>query len=51
MMMVDLFSPIHGEVISLSEVPDPVFAQKMMDGIAFIPKDGKIVSPVDEKIS
>ncbi len=51
MIMVDLFSPIYGEVISLSEVPDPVFAQKMMgDGLAFIPKDGKVVSPVSGKI-
>lgn len=51
MVMVDLFSPVHGEVISLSEVPDPVFAGKMMgDGLAFIPKDGKIVSPANGKI-
>lgn len=42
---------MYGEVISLSEVPDPVFAQKMMgDGIAVIPKDGKVVSPVKGQI-
>ena len=47
----EIFSPMYGEVISLSEVPDPVFAQKMMgDGIAVIPKDGKVVSPVKGQI-
>lgn len=52
MMMVDFFSPIRGEVISLSVVPDPVFAQKMMgDGLGFIPKDGKVVSPVNGKVA
>ncbi|WP_117017615.1 PTS sugar transporter subunit IIA [Aeribacillus pallidus] len=47
----EIFLPMYGEVISLSEVPDPVFAQKMMgDGIAVIPKDGKVVSPVKGQI-
>ena len=43
----ELLSPLHGEVVPLSEVPDPVFAQKMMgEGIAIIPQNGKVVSPV-----
>ncbi|MFX3625072.1 MAG: PTS glucose transporter subunit IIA [Ectobacillus sp.] len=43
----EIYSPLVGEVIPLSEVPDPVFAQKMMgDGVAIIPKEGKLVSPV-----
>lgn len=48
---VELFAPIDGEVIPLEEVPDPVFAEKMMgDGIAIKPANGKVVSPVDGDI-
>ncbi|MGM0847301.1 MAG: glucose-specific PTS transporter subunit IIBC [Bacillota bacterium] len=44
-------SPITGEIIDLSEVPDQVFSQKMMgDGFAILPTDGLIVSPVDGKV-
>ncbi len=44
-------APLTGKVIPLSEVPDPVFAQKMMgDGLAIIPTEGVLVSPVDGKI-
>jgi PTS system glucose-specific IIA component len=43
-----IFAPVNGEIIPLEEVPDPVFNQKMMgEGIAFIPKGGDIVSPVN----
>lgn len=36
----------------LSEVPDSVFSEKVLgDGVAIIPADGKIVSPVDGEIS
>lgn len=44
-------SPIAGEIKPLSEVPDPVFAEKMMgDGFAIVPSKGEVVSPVDGKI-
>ncbi|MGX1900137.1 PTS system D-glucose-specific IIA component (Glc family) /PTS system D-glucose-specific IIB component (Glc family) /PTS system D-glucose-specific IIC component (Glc family) [Thermolongibacillus altinsuensis] len=44
-------SPLTGEVLPLSEVPDQVFSQKMMgDGFAIMPTDGTVVSPVDGKI-
>lgn len=47
----EIYSPLTGEIIPLGEVPDPVFSQKMMgDGIAIIPKEGKLVSPVDGEI-
>ena len=37
---------------TLSEVPDSVFSEKVLgDGVAIIPADGKIVSPVDGEIS
>lgn len=41
-----LYAPVSGEIIPLSSVADPVFAQKMMgDGIAFIPEGDLVVSP------
>ncbi|RAS81072.1 PTS sugar transporter subunit IIA [Priestia endophytica] len=47
----EIYSPLTGEIISLAEVPDPVFSNKMMgDGIAIIPKEGKLVSPVEGEI-
>lgn len=48
---VEFFSPLNGKVINISEVPDPVFSEKMMgDGFAVIPSDGKLVAPVKGKI-
>ncbi len=44
-------SPLTGEIKSISEVPDPVFSEKMMgDGFAILPTHGTIVSPVNGKI-
>lgn len=46
-----LVAPITGKVIPLEEVPDPVFAQKMMgDGLAIEPTEGTVVSPVNGEI-
>lgn len=43
--------PIKGELIPITEVPDQVFAGKMMgDGFAIIPEEGLVVSPVNGKI-
>ena len=47
-----IFAPLTGKAVPLSEVPDPVFSDKVLgDGVAIIPADGKIVSPVDGEIS
>ncbi|CRK85424.1 glucose-specific PTS transporter subunit IIBC [Neobacillus massiliamazoniensis] len=48
----DVFvSPLNGEIVPITEVPDPVFAGKMMgDGFAIVPAEGLVVSPVDGKI-
>lgn len=44
-------SYMKGKVVTLSEVPDPVFAQKMMgDGFAIIPEEGRLVSPINGEI-
>lgn len=46
-----IYAPLNGDIIPLEEVPDPVFNQKMMgEGIAIIPSDGKLVSPVNGKV-
>lgn len=51
-VLTTVLSPLTGKAVSLSEVPDPVFAEKVIgDGIAIIPEDGKIVSPVDGEVS
>jgi len=43
--------PIKGELIPITEVPDQVFAGKMMgDGFAIVPEEGLVVSPVNGKI-
>lgn len=44
-------SPVNGRVVPLEEVPDPVFAEKMMgEGIAIEPTDETIVSPIDAEV-
>ncbi|MCQ2787257.1 MAG: PTS transporter subunit EIIC, partial [Bacilli bacterium] len=45
-------SPFNGEVIDLSSLKDKTFSQKVMgDGVAIIPKEGKIYAPVSGTIS
>lgn len=40
--------PIKGKVVPITDVPDPVFSEKMMgDGCAIIPEDGKVYAPAD----
>lgn len=47
-----LVTPISGKVIPLSEVPDPVFAQKMAgDGVAIDSTGDVIKAPADGKLS
>lgn len=49
---VRLYAAQTGEVIPLEKVPDDVFSQKVMgDGIAIIPSDTIVVSPVAGKIA
>lgn len=46
-----VFAPANGKLVSIEEVADPVFSQKMMgDGFAIIPTDGDIYSPVEGKV-
>ncbi|GMK43070.1 putative PTS system glucosamine-specific EIICBA component [Paenibacillus glycanilyticus] len=40
-------SPVQGRMIPLEDVPDPIFAGKLVgQGVAFIPEKGELVSPV-----
>ena len=40
-----------GEAVSITEVPDPVFSEKMMgDGFAIIPTENKVCSPVSGEV-
>lgn len=51
-VLTTVLAPLTGKAVSLSEVPDPVFAEKVIgDGIAIIPEEGKILSPVDGEVS
>lgn len=45
-------TPVSGRAVPITEVPDPTFSEKILgDGIAIIPTDGKILSPVDGSVS
>lgn len=48
---VQLTAPLNGKVVDITEVPDPVFSQKMMgDGVAIEPTDGNVVAPFDGEV-
>lgn len=48
---IRILSPATGQSVRLEDVPDPVFADKILgDGAAVIPSDGRIVSPVDAEV-
>ena len=47
-----ILSPVTGKAVALEQVPDPVFSQKIIgDGMAVIPQDGRIVSPVTGEVA
>jgi len=48
---VEIYSPLNGKVLDLSEVPDEAFAGKMIgDGCAIEPSEGSVFSPVSGEI-
>lgn len=48
---MNMVAPINGTIISIEEVPDPVFSQKMMgEGIAIQPSGGYIYAPFNGEI-
>lgn len=49
---LNFVAPVNGKVIALSEVPDPVFAQKMAgDGVAIDTTGDIIFAPCDGELS
>ena len=50
--MHTICAPLTGEAVSLAMVNDPTFAQEIMGkGMAIIPTEGKVVSPVNGTVS
>lgn len=48
---INIASPVTGDVVPLSQVSDETFAQEIMGkGIAIMPAQGRVVSPVNGKI-
>ncbi|TFJ92216.1 PTS glucose transporter subunit IIA [Lentibacillus salicampi] len=46
-----ILSPFTGNVISMEDVPDEMFSQKLMgDGIAVEPTEGTVVAPIDGEV-
>lgn len=49
---IRLIAPLSGRVIALDDVPDEVFSGRALgDGVAIVPEDGRICSPVDGVVS
>ena len=46
-----IFAPVAGQAVSITEVPDPTFAEGMLgNGLAILPTDGKICAPCDATV-
>lgn len=51
--MIDVYAPISGKMVTVAEIPDAVFSQKIVgDGVAIIPDAGiqEVLAPVDGEI-
>lgn len=48
---LEIKSPVNGKYVKIEDIPDPVFAEKMMgEGFGIEPVDGKIVAPVSGEV-
>jgi PTS system glucose-specific IIA component len=48
---IDIIAPLSGEIVAIEDVPDVVFAEKIVgDGIAIRPTGNKMVAPCDGQI-
>ena len=47
----DLYAPIAGKAVPVTQVPDPTFAEGLLgNGIAIEPTDGKVYAPCDATV-
>jgi PTS system beta-glucosides-specific IIC component len=47
----NLYAPMTGEAVAITEVPDPTFAEGMLgNGIAINPTEGKVYAPCDATV-
>lgn len=45
---IQLFAPVAGEAVPITEVSDPTFGEKILgDGVAIKPTEGKVLAPCD----
>ncbi|MCX8574980.1 MULTISPECIES: PTS glucose transporter subunit IIA [unclassified Gilliamella] len=48
---IEIIAPLSGEIVKIEDVPDVVFAEKVVgDGIAIKPAGNKIVAPLNGRI-
>ncbi|MXP56072.1 PTS glucose transporter subunit IIA [Pantoea sp. Mhis] len=48
---IDIVAPVSGKIVNIEEVPDVVFAEKIVgDGIAIKPIGNKLAAPIDGTI-
>ncbi len=47
----DIYAPMAGQAVPVTQVPDPTFAEGMLgNGIAILPTDGKVYAPCDATV-
>ncbi len=47
----EIFAPLAGQAVPITEVPDPTFAEGMLgNGIAILPTEGKVYAPCDATV-
>jgi len=45
---IEIYAPLSGEIVNIEDVPDVVFAEKIVgDGVAIKPSGNKMVAPVN----
>ena len=48
---IEIYAPLTGEYVKIEDIPDPVFAQKMMgEGFGINPTEGEVLSPIEGKV-
>lgn len=50
--VLEMISPVQGQIVPLDEVPDPAFSERQMGkGVAVIPSEGKVYAPFDATVA